>query len=151
MQVGQLNCVADRLDLAGQTANVRVVDVRNLFQDQVLDLGLGDSLVDKAGAGVQQQGVADPDRLPVEALSLATDALFVGVRHHQNAVVVQELLEHDDLADTLEATGRHDIERFVEHHLAPGRQLGRIDQRRDGDPHLATAGEDVDSRVVIRL
>ena len=120
MQVGQLDSVADRLDLTGQAANVGVVDVRDLFEHQVLDLGLGDPLVDKAGTGVEQQGVADPDRLPVEAVGLATDALFVGVRHHQNAVVVQELLEHDDLADALEATGGHDVERLVEHHLTPG-------------------------------
>jgi hypothetical protein len=42
VQVGQLDGVADRLDLAGQAADVGVVDVRDLFEDQVLDLGLGD-------------------------------------------------------------------------------------------------------------
>jgi hypothetical protein len=72
----------------------------HLFEDQVLDLGLGDPLVDEARTGVEQQGVADPDRLSVKAFSHPADALFVGVRHHEHPVVAQELLEHHDLAPT---------------------------------------------------
>jgi hypothetical protein len=151
VQVGQLDGIADGLDLTGQATDVGVVDVRHLFEDQVLDLGLGDPFVDEARTGVQQQGVADPDRLSVETLGHPADALLVGVRHHEHPVVTEELLEHDDLADPLEATGCHDVEGFVEHDLAPRRQVAGIDRGRDGDPHLATAGEDVDRGVVVGL
>ena len=67
VQVGQLDGVADRLDLADQPADVVVVDVGDLLEDQLLDLGLRDPLVDVAGAGVEQQRVAGAERLVLAA------------------------------------------------------------------------------------
>ena len=58
VQVGQLDRVADLVDLPDQATDVRVVDVRDLFEDELLDLGLRDPLVDVAGAGVEQHRVA---------------------------------------------------------------------------------------------
>ena len=63
VQVRQLDGVADLLDLRGQAADVGVVDVRHLFEDQLLDLGLGDALVDVAGPRLEQQRVAGAQRL----------------------------------------------------------------------------------------
>jgi hypothetical protein len=51
VQVGELDRVADLLDLPGEAADVGVGDVRDLFEDELLDLGLGNALVDVAGAG----------------------------------------------------------------------------------------------------
>ena len=58
VEVGQLDGVADHLDLGAQAADLVVVDVGDLFEDEFLDLGLGDPLVDVPGAGLEQQGVA---------------------------------------------------------------------------------------------
>ncbi len=89
--------------------------------------------------------------MSVKAFGHPADALLVGVRHHEHPVVAQELLEHHDLADALETAGRHDIEGLVEHDLAAGGQLARVDRGRDCDPHLATTGEDVDGGIVVGL
>jgi hypothetical protein len=58
VQVGQLDRVADLLDLPREAADVGVRDVRDLFEDELLDLGLRNALVDVAGAGLEQQRVA---------------------------------------------------------------------------------------------
>jgi hypothetical protein len=45
VQERQLDGVADLLDLPGQATDVGVVDVGDLFEDELLDLALGDPLV----------------------------------------------------------------------------------------------------------
>ena len=96
---------------------------------------------------------ASPTRIgsPARRLGDPGDALLVGVGDHEHAVVAEDLLELDDLADPLVAAGWHDVERLVEHHLTAGRQLVGLDRRAHRDPHLAPAGEDVDRAVVVRL
>ena len=64
VQERQLDGVADLLDLGRQPADVGVVDVRDLFEDEFLDLGPGDLLEDEAGPGVHRQGVTDPQLRP---------------------------------------------------------------------------------------
>ena len=128
VQVGQLDRVADLLDLADQAADRRVVDVGDLLEDQLLDLGLGHPLVDVAGAGVEQQRVAGAQRVVAQRRGEADDALLVGVGDDQGALAVGEhLLEHHDLADLLEVEGGDDVERLVEHDLlaTPQRRRGR--------------------------
>ena len=105
VQERQLDRVADLLDLPAQAADVVVGDVGNLFEHQVLDLGLGDALEGVPGLGVDQQRVAgtQPARpgVVVERVGVAVrqilgdqrlgqphDALFVGVADHQGAVAV---------------------------------------------------------------
>ena len=87
VQVRQLDRVADLVDLPHQPADVGVVDVRDLFEDELLDLGLGDALVDVVGSGVEEQGVARAQRRPEQGLGDPDDALLVGVAHHQCTVL----------------------------------------------------------------
>jgi hypothetical protein len=150
VQVRQLDGVADLLDLAHQPADVGVVDVRHLFEDQLLDLGLGDALVDVVGAGVEQDGVAGAQRRAAKRCRDPHDALLVGVRDHQGPVAVgQDLLQHHDLADLLELESGDDVEGLVEHDLLAALQLLGVDVGADVDPQLAAAGEDVDGPVVV--
>ena len=150
VQVGQLDGVADLLDLVDQPADRRVVDVRDLLEDELLDLRLGHLLVDVAGAGVEQQRVAGPDRVAAQRLREAYDALLVGVRDDQGPLaVLEQLLEHDDLADLLEVEGGDHVEGLVEHDLLAALQLVEVDGRADVHPQLATAGEDVDGVVLV--
>ena len=55
VQVGQLDRVADLLDLAAEPADGLVGDVGHLFEDELLDLRLRDLLVDVAGARLEQE------------------------------------------------------------------------------------------------
>ena len=59
VQERQLDGVSDRLDLPGQPADVAVVDVRNLFEDQLLDLALRDPLVGVRRPRLEQERVTD--------------------------------------------------------------------------------------------
>src|SRR3546814_6398143 len=71
VQVRELDGVPDRLDLPGEAADLGVVDVRNLFEAELLDLRLRDLLVDVAGPGVEQQRVAGADGLAAQRRSEA--------------------------------------------------------------------------------
>jgi len=60
VQERQLDRVSDRLDLPGQPADVAIVDVRNLFENQLLDLALRNPLVRVRRTRLEQQRVTDP-------------------------------------------------------------------------------------------
>ncbi|MEY9211295.1 hypothetical protein ABH917_000741 [Thermobifida halotolerans] len=149
VQVGQFDRVADQLDLPGEAADVGVGDVGHLLQDQLLDLGLGDALVDVARPGLQQQGVARAQRFVAQRLGDADDPLLVVVGDDQDTVaVLEDLLEHDDLADGLVGGRLDDVERLVQHHLLARPEVVDVDRRAHVHPHLATVGEDLDGLVV---
>ena len=57
MQERQFDCVTDLLDLTSQTADIAVVDVGNLLEDEILHLGLGNALERVAGLGIDQQRI----------------------------------------------------------------------------------------------
>ncbi len=150
MQEGQLDGVADRLDLAGQTADVAVVDVRDLLEDELLDLALGDPLVDVAAAGLEQQRVAGLEPLVGQRVGQHDHPLLVGVADDQRPPAVEQLLEHDDVALPLEGERADDVERLVEHDLLPAAQAVDLDRGAHRDAELAAAGEHVDRAVVVR-
>ena len=150
VQVGQLDGVADRVDLRDQAADLRVVDVGHLFEDELLDLGLGHLLVDVARAGVEEQGVPGPDGVVEQRRGQPDDALLVGVGDDQGPLAVgEQLLEHHDLADLLEVEGGHDVEGLVEHDLLATHEGVEVDGRADVDAQLAAAGEHVDGVVLV--
>ena len=150
VQVGQLDGVADRVDLADEAADLGVVDVGDLFEDELLDLGLRHPLVDVAGPAVEQQRVAGAGQLGAQRLGEAYDALLVGVGDDQGALAVgEQLLEHHHLADLLEVERGDDVEGLVEHDLLATQQVVEVDGRADVDPQLATAGEHVDRVVLV--
>ena len=123
VQERQLDGVADLLDLRGQAADVVVVDVRDLFEDELLDLGPRDLLEDEVRARLQHERIPDAQLLLPQRAGQLDDALLVGVRHHQGAVLLDEVLEDDDLAGPLELARRDHVERLVEHDLLPGVEL----------------------------
>ena len=110
----------------------------------------GHPLVDVAGAGVEQQGVAGAQGRSAQRLGEPDHPLLVGVGDHQGALAVgEQLLEHHDLADLLEVERGDDVERLVEHDLLATPELIELDRRADVDPQLATAGEHVDRVVFV--
>ena len=154
MQERQLDGVADLLDLPRQATDVAVVDVGDLFEDELLDLALRDPLVDVARPRLQQQRVADAQRLAGQRVGEEDHPLLVGVPDDQgprrDAVDrLQQLLEHDDVAGALEVARLDDVHRLVEHDLLAGAQALGLDVRRHRDPQLAAAGEDVDRAVLV--
>src|SRR6185437_6338075 len=151
VQVRQLDGVADLLDLRRQAADVLVGDVRDFFEDELLDLGLRDPLVDVAGPRLEQQRVAAAQRLGQQRLGEPDHPLLVRVRDDQGALAVgEQFLEHHDLADGLITLGDDDVQRLVEHDLLAGPQLFELDIRADVHPHLPPAGEYVRRAVLAR-
>src|SRR4051794_11814935 len=151
VQERQLDRVADLLDLVAQATDVEVADVRNLFEDELLDLALRNPLVGPAGAGVDEHRVAGAQRLVEKRVGQHDHPLLVGVSDDESAVAAFEnLLEQDDVALALELPHLHDVERLVEHDLLATVQRLELDGRRDGHAQLAPTGEDVDRAVVVR-
>ena len=149
VQVRQLHRIPDLDDLRAQAADVGVGDVRHFLEDELLDLGLGDALVDVAGPRLQQQRVARAQHRVEQRLGQPDHPLLVGMRDHQRPVAaLEQLLEHDDLAHGLVPLGDHHVERLVEHDLLAGPQLVQLDGGADADPHLAAAGEHVGGAVL---
>src|SRR5690606_38514295 len=58
VQVRKLDRIANRFDLAAETADAFVIDIGDLFEDQLLDLGLRYAFEDVTGARIQQQRIA---------------------------------------------------------------------------------------------
>src|SRR5690606_5236348 len=130
VQEWKLDGVPDLLDLPVQTPDVGVVDVGDLLKDELLDLALGDALVRVRRARLDQQRVAGPKRCVDDGVGELDHALLIGVRDDQRPVTALEhLLEHDDLADPLEAERIDDVESIVEQHLLAAAQRLHIDRR----------------------
>lgn len=152
VEVGELDGVADQFDLVAQAADLVVVDVRDLFEDEVFDLALGDDLVDVAGAGFEQQGVAGADGDVQERLGEPHHPFLVGVPDHQGALaVLEDFLEGDDVPGPLVLHGFDHVEGFVEHDLLAAPEVFRFDAGAHVHSELSAAGEDVDGSVFVRL
>ena len=151
MQVGQLDGVADLLDLVDQAPDRLVGDVGDLLQHELLDLGLRDPLVDVAGPALEQQRVAGPDGVGQQRRGEPDDPLLVGVGDDERPLaVLEQLLEHHHLADLLEVERGDDVERLVEHDLLAAAGA-RPASTAGAHVHaqLAPAGEHVDRVVLV--
>ncbi len=95
MQERQFHGVADLFDLRSQAADVLVGDVRDFLEHEVLHLGARDLFQGVAGAGIDREGVADPELLREQGAGEPDDAFLVGPAHHQGAVRAQHFLERD--------------------------------------------------------
>ena len=152
MEVGEFDRVADQLDLVAQAADLVVVDVRDLFEDEFLDLALGHHFVDVAGPGFQQERIAGADGDVQQRLGEPHHPFLVGVPDHQGALaVLEDLLEGDDVPGALELHGLDHVERFVEHDFLAAPQFVGLDAGADVHPELAAPGEDVDGAVLVGL
>src|SRR4051794_12660705 len=151
VQERQLDGVADLLDLVAKATDVEIADVRNLFEDELLDLALRNALVGPAGARVDEHRVAGAQRLVEKRVGQHDHPLLVGVTDDESAIAAfEDLLQQDDVALPLELPHLHDVERLVEHDLLATVQRVELDGRRDGHAQLAPAREDVDRAVVVR-
>lgn len=152
VEVGELDRVADGLDLSAEAADLLVADVGDLFEDEFFDLALGDDLVDVAGAGFEQEGVAGADGEAAQGFGEPYHPFLVGVAEYQGALaVLEDLLEGDDVADALVLHGLDHVECFVEHHFLAASELVEFDARADVHPEFAAAGEDVGGAVLVGL
>ena len=152
VQVGQLDGVADLLDLALQPADALVVDVGDLLEDQLLDLGLRDPLVDVArprrrAAASRRRAAA---RRAAASASRTTRSSSVLPMHQRALAVLEHLLEHHDLADLLEGQRATTLSASLSMTSWPLRSSSTR-PRADLHPQLAAAGEDVDRAVVVAL
>ncbi len=150
VQERQLDRVSDLFDLAVQTTHVRIGDVGNLFEDQFLDFGTGQSLEEQPGAGIHQQGVAGAQSLADQGVGELGHTLLVGAPEDQRAsAVVEQLLERDHFTGELPRAREHDVQRFVEHDFSTAGQLFLLELGMERHSHLSATGEHVDGAVVV--
>ena len=99
MEEGQLDGVADELDLLTQSPDVAVSDVGHLLQDELLDLGAHHGAQRHAHGQVGHEGVADPRAVVAQGIREAEDLLLVVAGQDQDGAVVVGLLDGDDLPE----------------------------------------------------
>ncbi len=153
VQERQLDGVADELDLAVEAADVVVVDVGDLFEDELFDLALLDALVGVAGARLDHDRVPGAQRLVHQRVRQEHDALLVGVAGDQRpvrraALGLDELLERHDLADALVVEHLDDVHGVVEQDFLAAFELVGVDGRGERDTELPPGREDVDGAVL---
>src|SRR5437016_3840583 len=85
---GPIVGVLDRLDLVPEAADVLVVDVGDLLEDELLDLRAWQPLEQQARPGIHQDRVAGSQRLVEQPVRELDDALLVGPPDHQGARAV---------------------------------------------------------------
>lgn len=152
VEVRELDRVADGLDLAAETADLLVADVGDLFEDEFLDLALGNDFVDVSGSGFEEQGVAGADDYVQEWLGEPDHPFLVGVSLHECAfAVLEDFLEGDDVADALELHGLDHVECFVEHQFLAAPEFFEFDAGADVHAEFASSGEDVGGAVLVGL
>ena len=143
MQERQLHGVADLLDLRSQAADVLVGDVRHFLEDEVLHLGARDLFEGVAGAGIDREGVADPELLREQGAGEPDDAFLVRPADHQGTVRAQHFLQRDKVPGPFVAEPGDHQQRLVQEDLLADGQLVHVDQRADPDAHLPAGVENV--------
>ena len=150
MQVGQLHGVGDRLDLGVQPTDVGVGDVGHLLENDLLELGSGQLLVEQQRAGVHEHRVTGAQLDAGEVLGDLGHLLLVSAADDERtATVFQHLENRHDLAAELRIAGEHDVQRFVQDHFLALAELLGIEAGVDRNPHLAPAREHVHRAVVV--
>ena len=140
----QLDGVADLFDLWAEAADVAVVDVGSLLQEQVLDLRALDVLEGEPAAQVGEDGVPDAQARVTQRGGDAQHPLVVGAGDDEDARLVDDLLDGHELPGLLVAAGLHGDEGLVEAHLLARAQRAEGQGGRGGHTQPAAAGEDVD-------
>ncbi len=84
--------------------------------------------------------VAGPELLADEHVGELAHPLLVGPADDQcPRAVFEDVLDRDDLARHLVATGEHDVQRLVEHDLLAPLERFEVDLGAERHPHLAAA------------
>ena len=139
---GQLEGIADLLDLRSQAADVRPGDVGCLGDDQLLDAGALDEGRGDVGAQVGGQGVTGPEPLTgpgdaAKSRGQGEDSGASPAGGHQDAGVIEPLLEGDGLTGAGLREGGDDEHLVIDSHEPPDLQLGVIDAGVDVQEHLS--------------
>ena len=143
VHVGQLHGVADCLDLGAETADVRVADLGNLLEDELLDIRAGHGFQRESGAVVHGHGVPGLRPLAPQPAGEQQHALLVRAAHGQHAVVVHDLLDGGHLAGALVVEQCHHHVVLVEQHPETGLARAERDERAHGHAHPAPGGQHV--------
>ena len=118
VEVRQLDCVLDHLDLFVETTDVGVGDVGDLLEHELFDLGARQPLGEQAGPRVHEHVIARAQLHADQLFGELAHALFVGAADDEGAGAARhELLQHDDFARDVGAARQDDVQRFVERDL----------------------------------
>ena len=143
VEEGQLDGVADELDLLAQSPDVAVSDVGHLLQDELLDLGAHHGTQCHAHGQVGHEGVTDPGAVVAQGLREAEDLLLVVAGQDQDGAVVVGLLDGDDLPEARRGAGGGDDEVLVEDDVVARVQGGGHDGGPDAHPVAPPGDGDV--------
>ena len=151
MDVGELDGVLDDLDLLVEPADVRVGDVGDLLEHELLDFGSFELLEHESGLRFEANMVPGTEPDVAHRMSEGHDSFLIAACEHDEPVVREGLLDRDDLSVRFEVADVHDVERLVEDDFVSGLQLLDLHGGFHGDAELAAGRDDVDGPVGIHL
>jgi len=150
MQIGQLDRIAQDLDLLAEPTDLLVGHVRDLFEDDLLHRRLGQLLERVVRARVDQHVVAGLELLRPQRGRERDHALLVGVTQHDRAVIAEEIHHVRDLAPA-DVAGRLDhVERLVQHDELTLFQRERVQVGMHVDAHRLSVHQDFGRAVFVR-
>ena len=121
----QLDGVAYLFYLSGKASDVFIGDVRNLLENQLLDLRLRQSLDGEPRLRVHEQAVPRSENPLLQGLGQLDHALLIGAGDYQRALAILEhLFDGNDLTVDLEVERVDHVESFVQHDLVAPLQIG---------------------------
>jgi hypothetical protein len=147
--VGQLDRIAQDLDLLAEAADLVVGRVGDLFQHHLFHRRLRQLLEGVVGARVVEHVISDLQLLAAQRLRQRHHPLVVGVPEDDGPVVGDEVDDGGDLAAGHVARGLDHVERLVQDDQLPLLELERVEVRVHVDAHLAAVHEDLGRAVLV--
>ena len=143
MEEGQLDGVADGLDLVGEAADLREGRVGHLLEDEVGDLRALDLLEDQLGLEVDEHVIAGVQRDIGQGPGAAQHALVVGGHLHQHAGIGEVLEDGHETPGVLARRGLDHDEGLVQAQLVAGHQRLEVEVGARGQAQAAPVVEHV--------
>ena len=150
MQERQFHRVGDLLDLLVEASDVGVVQVGNLLEQQLVDLGPRQAFEHHRRALVEPHQLAGTQRGRVDVVAQFDHAFLVATPGDDRpALIGEHLAQGHDLADDVGPANRDHVEGLVQHHLLARRDLVEIERRGHLHADLSARRHDVDGPVVV--
>ena len=103
----------------------------------------------QTGARIHAHVIADANELAAEGGRDLDDAFLIGAAEDDQAVLIEEFLDRDDLTVDPEVAHVDHVVALVEEHILPAFERLDLNARFDVDPHLAAGGEHIGGAVFV--
>ncbi len=143
MEDGELHRIPNHLELEIQPSDFFEGDIRDLLDDDLADLALGETLQGKSRPKIDEQGVSGGKPDPKQGRSDQHYPVDASVSGHNKTIGRERLLEDHNLAHAFSGGQAHNIEGLIEQDGISRLKSFEINPAIGGHPHLAAGHNNV--------